>query len=414
MTQPVIVQTSPRNAGRPGTVTCTFGSDVTIGNTLVLVALTHTRTATTLPTDSQSNVWVKDFDYKETADVGWGVAIYRAVVGSTGACTVTLTRDGSDEIDMIAMELSSVTGSPLDKTSSVTRGTWGISDVTSASTGTLTQADELVIAAVIGRSSVAFSTIPAPTGYTSLGTANLGNGTFGNSPCHMAYKLVSATTAEAPVWAPTGGGSNSFGPAALVVVTYKGGAPSPSITGGTASPVHGSTGNTLTGVNFGASQTGSAASVIGGTGQTETGWNSTTVTYTADRGVNLNGVAVNAVVTDPSGVSSDPYALTGFQPPAGWQYVTLTSVWPVASERIQSSADLAIGNQIEWDDATIDIDASGVITWPPGTPDGYTFNARVGVSGDGWGATEVQTYNPTSAASQKLRLGIGMGLGIGI
>lgn len=171
----------------------------------------------------------------------------------------------------------------------------------------------------------------------------------------------------------------------------------PTITGGTANPVHLSTGNTLTGVNFGASQTGSAASVIGGVGQTETGWNATTVTYTADRGINGNGVAVNAVITDPSGVSSDPYALTGFQPPAGWVSVTLVSVEADPAMRLQSSADLAIGNQIEWDDATIEITDSGVPVWPPGTPDGYTFNFRVWVSGSGWGATEVATLNPAAS-----------------
>lgn len=171
----------------------------------------------------------------------------------------------------------------------------------------------------------------------------------------------------------------------------------PSISGGTAAPVHLSTGNTITGSFFGASQTGSAALAIGGTGQTETSWADTNITYTADRGINGNGVAVNAVVTDSAGLISANYALTGFQPPAGWSYVTLTSVWPTASERLQSVLDFAIGNQIEWDDPTISVDASGVPTWPPGTPDGYTFNFRVWVDGEGWGATEVATLNPASA-----------------
>lgn len=177
------------------------------------------------------------------------------------------------------------------------------------------------------------------------------------------------------------------------------GTTTPNITGGTAAPIHGSTGNTVTGANFGASQAGPAALVIGGQGQTETAWGAASVTYTADRGINGNGIAVNAVVTDSDGTPSANYALTGFQPPAGWTSVTLTSVWATPTERLQSSPDLAIGNQIEWDDATIDVDASGVPTWPPGTPDGYTFNFRVWVSGSGWGATEVATLNPVSASS---------------
>lgn len=389
MTQPVVVQTTPRVANRPGTTAVVFGSNVTVGNSLLLVALTHSRNAATLPTDTQGNTWVLDYSYKETAYVGWGVAVYRTTAGSTGACTITLTRDGSDEIDMIALEVSTVTGSPLDKTSGVTRSTFGVSDVTSATTGTLTQADELVIAGVMGRSSVAFSTLPPPTGFTSLGSANLGAGTFGNSPGHMAYMLVSATTALAPVWAPTGGGANIYGASALLVVTYKGGAPSPSITGGTANPVHGSTGNTISGLNFG-SQTGSADLKIGGQSQTITGWTSTLITYTANRGVNLDNVAVNAVVTDSSGVDSSPYALTGFAVPTGYSYVTLVSVNSTAAYRITAIADLAIGNQLECDNALVTLNDDGSFIADPSVT---SFGVRVGVTTDGWGSLVTQTIN---------------------
>lgn len=190
--------------------------------------------------------------------------------------------------------------------------------------------------------------------------------------------------------------------------------PAPQITGGTAAPVHQSTGNTVTGANFGASQTGSAALAIGSTGQTETAWGDTSITYTADRGINGNGIAVNAVVTDSGGLVSAAYALTGFQPPAGWTSVTLVSVEADPAMRLQSSADLAIGNQIEWDDPTIEITDSGVPVWPPGTSDGYTFNFRVWVSGSGWGATEVATLNPASASSGTAGRRLAIGLGIGI
>ena len=167
----------------------------------------------------------------------------------------------------------------------------------------------------------------------------------------------------------------------------------PTITGGTANPVHLSTGNTITGTAFGASQTGSAALGIGGTGQTETAWADTSITYTADRGVNLNGVAVNAVVTDSAGVSGDPYALTGFQPPAGYEYVTLTSVNSTADYRITAIADLAIGNQLEWDNALVTINADGTYVADPSVTQ---FYVRVGVTGDGWGALALQTINAAS------------------
>ena len=185
----------------------------------------------------------------------------------------------------------------------------------------------------------------------------------------------------------------------------------PTITGGTANPVHLSTGNTITGTAFGASQTGSAALGIGGTGQTETAWADTSITYTADRGVNLNGVAVNAVVTDSAGVSGDPYALTGFQPPAGYEYVTLTSVNSTADYRITAVADLAIGNQLEWDNALVTINADGTYVADPSVTQ---FYVRVGVTGDGWGALALQTVgsaNDSDAAMNGRAMGLGLRLG---
>ena len=170
----------------------------------------------------------------------------------------------------------------------------------------------------------------------------------------------------------------------------------PTITGGTAAPIEGSTGNTITGTLFGASQTGPAALVIGGTGQTETAWSATGITYTAVRGVNLNGVAVNAVVTDSAGASSAGYALTGFEPPAGYEYVTLTSVNSTAAYRITAIADLAIGNQLEWDEPLVTINPDGSYVADPSVT---SFNVRVGVTTDGWGSLAVQNINAASGGS---------------
>lgn len=250
------------------------------------------------------------------------------------------------------------------------------------------------------------STLTAGTGYTSMQTGLSGGGSH---IVRTEYKRVTASGAQASSWTANFGGVDI----GTVTIIFSELNTAPTIQGGTANPVHLSTGNTLTGVNFGASQgTGSVA--IGGQAQTVTAWSDTSITYTANRGVNLNGVAVNAVVTINGGTASDPYALTGFQPPAGWTSVTLTSVWPTAAERLQSAADLAIGNQVEWDDATVEVDATGVPIWPPGTPDGYTFNFRVGVTTDGWGATEVATLNPASASSGTAGRRLAIGLGIGI
>ena len=230
------------------------------------------------------------------------------------------------------------------------------------------------------------STLTAGTGYTSMQTGASGGGSH---IIRTEYKRVTVSGAQASSWTANFGGVDI----GTVTVIFTELSTAPTIQGGTASPVHLSTGNTLTGVNFGASQTGSAASVIGGVGQTETGWNATTVTYTADRGTNLNGVAVNAVVTDPSGVASDAYALTGFQPPAGYEYVTLTSVNSTAAYRITAVADLAIGNQLEWDNALVTINADGTYVADPSVTQ---FYVRVGVTTDGWGSLALQTVNAAS------------------
>lgn len=172
------------------------------------------------------------------------------------------------------------------------------------------------------------------------------------------------------------------------------GTTTPNITGGTANPVHLSTGNTVTGANFGATQ-GAGTLVIGGQAQTVTAWADTSISYTANRGVNLNDVAVNAVVTDDNAVSSANYALTGFDPPAGYSYVTLASINASAPLRITAIADLAIGNQLEWDEALVTINDDGSFVADPAVTQ---FNVRAGVTTDGWSALVLQTINGGAAS----------------
>lgn len=308
--------------------------------------------------------------------------IYSMVVTTGGAQTLTFGKAGnSGALGAVTTEWS---GSAGVNDGGATFATASGTAATVTMTATTVRNDALMVGYV--------SNNPITMGSAQSGWTNDANDTT-NAQMATAYQLPNATGTYTAGWPSI---TNSFSrPYVVGAIALKGIAVDPTVTGGTANPVHLSTGNTITGSNFGASQ-GAGTLVIGGVTQTVTAWGYTSITYTADRGTNLDDVAVNAVVTDDNAVSSNSYALTGFDPPSGYSYVTLTSVWPVAAERIQSVLDLAIGNQIEWDDATIDIDASGVITWPPGTPDGYTFNARIGVSGDGWGATEVQTFNPTA------------------
>ena len=391
------------------------GSAVAVGDTIVL-AVPYRRNGNTTVTvaDDLGNIYTEVTDAAYYAGATWsyiGVRFFYANITVAGTPTVTATlADASSYVGVFATAYQGLSSTPFQVTvAAVNRsGVAGTTDALASSNANVTTAPVLVYGFAYAKSASSGYTLTAGTGLTSRLTGQDAGAT--RHLIRTEDKRVTASGNTNITFTPNFGGVDCT----AVVIVFSEAITAPTIQGGTAAPVHQSTGNTLTGVNFGASQTGSAAAVIGGAGQTETGWNATTVTYTADRGINGNGIAVNAVITDPSGVASDPYALTGFQPPAGWTYVTLTSVWPIAAQRLQSSADLAIGNQIEWDDDTIEVTDSGVPIWPPGTPAGYTFNFRVWVSGSGWGATEVATLNPAAASSGTAGRRLAIGLGIGI
>lgn len=165
---------------------------------------------------------------------------------------------------------------------------------------------------------------------------------------------------------------------------------SPTITGGNSAPLQNSTA-TITGTDFGASQ-GSGSLVIGGVTQTVTSWSDTSISYTVNRGINLNGVAVNAVVTDTNSNVSNSYPLTGFASPVGWYYTTLAEPNANLQLRLTSTAnnDLSYGDQLEWNDANVTIydDATFSAANTVGS-----FLVRVGVTGYGWTTPATETIN---------------------
>lgn len=213
------------------------------------------------------------------------------------------------------------------------------------------------------------------------------------SPWFESYRVVTGTTSALgvynPGWTLNKGNADEY---FVVGFAIKGTSTDATITGGTANPVHGSTGNTITGTNFGASQ-GAGTLVIGGQSQTVTAWSATSITYTANRGVNLDNVAVTAQVTPNTGPASNNYPLTGFAAPSGYYVVTLTSVNATAAYRITAVADLAIGNQLEWDNALVTINADGSFTADPSVT---SFNVRAGVTIDGWSGLVAQPINSST------------------
>ncbi len=307
---------------------------------------------------------------------GW----YKTIGASVTNKVVTLTNSSSGIISGSATEYySDVSATFSFQFNTAT----GVSATPTSGNITLSGTGSWVVNGAI---STYYSTLAPSGGYTELAT---------NNPYRefsVVDQVFAAATTTAASWTTT---SYDYGAAAIAIKATTLG---PQVTAATSNPIHQSTGNTVTGSGFKAVQ-GAGYLTIGGQVQTITAWSDTSITYTADRGVNLNNVGVNLIVTDSDALSSGAWALTGFRPAAGWTYVTLTSIWPVVDERIHSLTDLAIGNQIEWDDVTIAIDASGQPLWPPGTANSYTFNSRVGVTSDGWGSSAVQTLNAPLAAN---------------
>ena len=380
-----------RRTGGAGALDYSFPSLPAAGNAIVTLVASQNGEYYTV-TDNQSGTNSEKTDCRTLQNGRWVTQAFirNAIATPIGTYTVSVTPAYSaDEIQFVVLEISGVGAECFELGAFVSNVNWSSSgNQTAISSGVLSQADCLVLSWLNGRTSAA--RVLTPPGSSTIIATRTGSA-FSDSASGFTGQVVAATTSVTHTWSIDN--ASGVGNGALSMLVLKGGAPTPAISSGTAAPVHLSTGNTVTGINFGASQTGSAGLAIGGTGQTETAWGATSITYTADRGVNLNGVAVNAVVTDSGGTPSANYALTGFQPPAGYEYVTLTSVNSTADYRITAIADLAIGNQLEWDEPLVTINPDGTYVADPSVTE---FYVRIGVTGDGWGALALQTVNAAS------------------
>jgi len=157
----------------------------------------------------------------------------------------------------------------------------------------------------------------------------------------------------------------------------------------TATPREGAS-LTITGTAFGASQ-GAGNSTINGEGQTETSWADTQVVSTVVLGTLKFGAPYNVVVTDDGGTPSNTYAgITGLLPAnSGLSYVDVGAPNTTSAYRLTASADLASGDQIEWDNkgGEVTVASDGTFTAGPGVS---SFSFRVWTSGSGYGQSATQ------------------------
>jgi hypothetical protein len=175
-------------------MTSAFGSATTVGNLIIVCLNTYTGVpGTTAITDAKGNTYTRDFQYA----VGLLTQTYYSAPITTGGTAHTITIGAGFEIaNLDAVEVSgAATSSPFDKSASNTATSTAYS---TGSTGTLTQADEIVIVSV-GVDTGDTATITEDASYTLIGEMESGSFYVSNT----AYKIVSATTAINHAWTTT-------------------------------------------------------------------------------------------------------------------------------------------------------------------------------------------------------------------
>ena len=228
----------------------------------------------------------------------------------------------------------------------------------------------------------------AGTGFTSRSNPTWAGLGFGSASMRVEDKTFTGLTSQAVTFTGTNGVKYLT---AVFAIEDAPPAGTPVISSvSTATPTEGGS-LVITGTDFQASQ-GIGYVQIGGVNQTVTAWGDTSITITVVLGANLFGTSVNVRVTNSLTYNSNVSAVQ-IQPPSGYDYVTLVSVNSTAAYRITAAGDLAIGNQIEWDNALVTVYDDGTYVADPSVS---TFNVRVGVTTDGWGSLALQTINGSS------------------
>lgn len=170
----------------------TWGSALTVGNVIVLTIVNDSGTSNYITSVTSANAtWTRvssqvDGQGSDT-EIWWGLV----TASTTAAFTIGYSLAGSTRIVWCAQEFSGLdTAAPFDKVSTVASGT--STTPLSGSTGTLAQADSLIVGHVAWVTGT--STLAAGSGYSGAITngAAATSARFGG----QEYKTVAATTAQ--------------------------------------------------------------------------------------------------------------------------------------------------------------------------------------------------------------------------
>jgi hypothetical protein len=192
----LVQKAGAQSAGNTTGLVVTLGSPPTAGNLLVAACNSDATVATPA-----------GFTLAVSAVSGQGLYIFYRVVQSGDGSSVTFAPNVADSCAGGVLEYSGLTATPLDQTASNTTGS-SASSLATGTTGTTSQADELIIV-VVGPhagnnhpwvlqswSAGYTSQIEEPNGLATVGSAS--------SACHIGDRIVSATGTYSATgtWAP--------------------------------------------------------------------------------------------------------------------------------------------------------------------------------------------------------------------
>jgi hypothetical protein len=167
--------------------------------------------------------------------------------------------------------------------------------------------------------------------------------------------------------------------------------PAPNITGvSSMNPTKGSS-FTVTGTDFGSTQS-TGYLKVGGTTLTITSWSSTSITGTMDPGLNKYGITVDVIVASSSVGEGPAFAITTLQPPVGSSFINLVTPYAISTDRITASADAASGDQYEYVNFSNLFTVYADLTWSA-AESVSSSNGRLWTPGSGWGSYATQTID---------------------
>ena len=212
---PVAIGNNGSSGSSINSLSTTVTTAVAVNNTVIatVVLYTSNRTFTVTVADSAGNTYTNNADITDSSSTR--TLVFSAPVTTALTTSNSITVSFTHSVQYINVSNFSVSGlltaSPVDKTSTST-GT--STSVSSGTTGTTTQASELLIGALgIDFSGNGTATLTPGSGYAAL-PANAISGSWGIYP---EYEIVSSTGA----YSATGTMSGNVNDWAAAIVTYK-------------------------------------------------------------------------------------------------------------------------------------------------------------------------------------------------